>query len=166
MNYLVIRDEAVRQIQAGIISLYPKMRVEAHGGTFTEQSIKQNAQRTPAILTSLVKAADGTQNNSITFVSWVLYRASSEDKLYDGALKIVSALTSVIQKADFDLDIKDTVINAECLYSGTLDAMAVTMWAVKWELLLGSRAFSHRSLEELGELENFDDTALIDTVQL
>jgi hypothetical protein len=72
-DYLTIRDQAVEWIRTGILALYPKMTVEAHPGFFTEQSIKKDAQRTPAIPTSLVKASDG-ERNTITFVSWVLYR--------------------------------------------------------------------------------------------
>ncbi|MDR1836612.1 MAG: hypothetical protein LBQ89_03030 [Treponema sp.] len=158
-NYLTIRDAAVEQIKAGMQALYPKMTIEAHPGLFTEQSIRRDAQRTPAILTSLVKAADGERNN-ITFVSWVLYRASSEDKLYDGALKIVSALIPVIRKADFDLDIKDTNIEAECLYSGVLDAINITLWAVKWELVLKDHAVrgEGESLSDLDYFEGYDAT--------
>ncbi|MDR2096744.1 MAG: hypothetical protein LBP76_14675 [Treponema sp.] len=153
-DYLTIRDKAVEQIKAGILPLYPKMTVEAHPGMFTEQSIKRDAQKTPAILTSLVKAADG-ERNRITFVSWVLYRAHHADKLYDGALKIVSALIPVMRKADFDLAIKDTNIESECLYSGTLDAINITLWAVKWELILGDHAITgYGSLEGL---EDFDE---------
>jgi len=166
MSYLEIRDQAVEQIKAGIRPLYPKMRVEGFGGNFTEQTIKQNAQRTPAILTSLVKAADGISGNSITFVSWVLYRASNEDKLYDGALNIISALVPVIRNANFDLAIKDIPIEAECLYSGALDAIAVTLWAVKWELVLGDRAFALGSLDELNDIENFDGTTKVGSVTI
>jgi hypothetical protein len=86
-----------------------------------------------------VKASDGDRN-TITFVSWVLYRAGNADKLYDGALKIASALIPIIRKADFDLVIKDANIEAERLYSGTLDAINITLWAVKWELVLGDKA--------------------------
>jgi hypothetical protein len=153
-DYLEVRDKAVEQIKEGILPLYPKMTIEAHPGIFTEQSIKRDAQRTPAILTSLVKTSEGDRN-SITFVSWVLYRASSEDKLYSGALKIISALSLVIRKADFDLAIKDTNIESECLYSGTLDAINVTLWAVKWELVLGERAIQERG--SLEGLEFFDE---------
>ena len=161
-NYLTIRDAAVEQIKTGINPLYPKMTIDSHPGLFTEQSIRRDAQRTPAILTSLVKAADGERNN-ITFISWVLYRASSEDKLYDGALKIVSALIPVIRKADFDLVIKDTNIEAECLYSGVLDAINITMWAVKWELVLGERAIKEVSLNDLERFEGYDGTTLVGT---
>jgi hypothetical protein len=159
-GYLGIRDAAVEQIKKGILPLYPKMTVEARPGLFTEQSIKRDAQRTPAILTSLVKAADGNRN-SITFVSWVLYRASSVDTLYGGALQIISALIPVIRKADFDLVIKDTDIEAECLYSGTLDAVNITLWAVKWELTLGGYAVSDTGPVEM--LEYFDGTAAAGT---
>jgi phage gp37-like protein len=153
MSYLAIRDEAVGQIQAGFAE-NPEIHVAAHPGYFTEKTIQQAAQKTPAILTSLVKAADG-ERNTITFVSWVLYRANSADKLYDGALKIVSALIPVIRKADFDLAIKDTNIEAECLYSGALDAVNITLWAVKRELILGGHALPERG--SLEGLENFDE---------
>jgi hypothetical protein len=161
-DYLTIRDEAVEQIKTGILPLYPKMTIDAHPGFFTEQSIKRDAQRTPAILTSLVKAADG-ERNTVTFVSWVLYRANSVDKLYDGALKIVSALIPVIRKADFDLVIKDTNIEAECLYSGTLDAVNITLWAVKWELVLGDHAVrgEGESLADLETVGGYDGTTIV-----
>jgi hypothetical protein len=166
-DYLAIRDEAVEQIKAGILPRYPKMTIEAHPGFFTEQSIRRDAQRTPAILTSLVKASDGERNN-ITFVSWVLYRATSIDKLYDGALKIVSVLIPVIRKADFDLVIKDTNIEAECLYSGTLDAVNITLWAVKWELVLGDHAVrgEGESLEDLEQVEGYDGTTVVGTGEI
>jgi len=164
MTYLTIRDSAVEQIKKGMLPLFPKMRVEALPGVFTEQSIRQQAQRTPAVLTSLVRVADGMGRNRYTFVSWVLYRATSEDKLYDGALKIVSALTGVIGNADYDEYIRETVTESECLFSGTLDAMNVTLWAVKWELVLATRPLAKTG--ELDGLENFDeDTAIIDSVR-
>jgi hypothetical protein len=162
-DYLTIRDAAVEQIKAGMLPLYPKMTIEAHPGLFTEQSIKRDAQRTPAILTSLVKASDGERNN-ITFVSWVLYRAGGTDRLYDGALQIVSALIPVIRKADFDLVIKDTNVEAECLYSGTLDAINLTLWAVKWDLVLGDYAI--RNIESPDELEYFNGTTIVGTEEI
>jgi hypothetical protein len=160
-TYLAIRDAAVEQIKTGILPLYPKMTVGAHPGLFTEQSIKRDAQRTPAILTSLVQAADG-ERNRITFISWVLYRATSTDTLYDGALHIISALIPVIRKADFDLAIKDTNIEAECLYSGALDAINITLWAVKWELVLGDYAIKDTgSLADLEYFEGSEGTTVV-----
>jgi len=161
MSYLAARDSAVEQIRAGMLPLFPKMTVEAHPGVFTEQTLRRDAQRAPAVLTSLVRAADGTYANSLTFVSWVLHRASSEDRLYDGALKIISALIPVIRKADFNVYIKDTAIEAECLYTGALDAINVTMWAVKWELVLGDRAFIREIPGDLGDLDSVHGTAIV-----
>ena len=169
MTYLAIRDAAVKQIQDGILPLYPKMTIEAHPGIFTEASIKRDAQRTPAILTSLVRAADGIRNNAITFVSWVMYRAGSEDKLYNGALQIVSALVPVIRNADFEsLKIRDTNIEAECLYTGALDALNITLWAVKWELALSDRAISAEglSLADLEEGGTYDGTTIVGSVEI
>jgi len=166
MSYLKIRDMAVEQIRAGMLPLYPDMRIEAHPGVFTEQSIRRAAQRTPAILTSLVRASDGVYDNGVTFVSWVLYRASSEDLLYDGALKIISALVPVIRNAGFPLAIKETRTEVECLYSGALDAINVTLWAVRWEQVLGGRAFANGPLGDLGDLEGFDGTVRVGTVEI
>jgi hypothetical protein len=166
-DYLTVRDQAVEQIRAGFANS-PEIHVAAHPGWFTEKTIQQAAQRTPAILTSLVKAADGVVNNNIILVSWVLYRAGSADKLYDGALKIVSALIPIIRKADFDLVIKDTNIEAECLYSGTLDAINITLWAVKWELVLKDRAVSgmDESLSDLEQVGGYDGTTIVDAIEI
>jgi hypothetical protein len=87
--------------------------------------------------------------------------AGSTDKLYDGALKIVSALIPVLRKADFDLVIKDTNIEAECLYSGALDAINITLWAVRWELVLGDYAVKDTgSPEDLEYFEGSEGTAV------
>jgi len=161
MSCLAARDSAVEQIRAGMLPLFPKMTVEAHPGVFTEQTIRRDAQRTPAILTSPVRAEDGTYRNGLTFVSRVLYRASAEDRLYDGALKIISALIPVIRKAEFNAYTKDTAIDAECLYTGALDAINVTLWAVKWETVLGDRAFIKEIPDDLGELEYVRGTAAV-----
>jgi hypothetical protein len=162
-GYLAIRDDAVGQIKAGFIK-NPEIHIAAHPGYFTEKSIQQAAQRTPAILTSLVKAADG-ERDTVTFVSWVLYRATGIDKLYDGALNIVSALIPVIRKADFDLIIKNTNIEAECLYSGALDAVNITLWAVRWELVLGDHAVrgGGESLSDLECIKGYDGTTVVGT---
>jgi len=161
MSYLAARDSAVGQIRAALLPVFPNLTVEAHPGVFTEATIKRDAQRAPAILTSLVRAEDGTHKNSLSFVSWVLHRASSEDLLYDGALKIISALIPAIRNADFNAYIKDTAIQAECLYTGALDTINVTMWAVKWELALGDRAFIREIPDDLGELESVHGTAIV-----
>jgi hypothetical protein len=166
VSYLAIRDSAVEQIKAGLLPLWPRMRVEAHPGVFTEQSIRKDARRAPAVLTSLVRAVDGVYNNGVTFVSWVLYRASSEDLLYDGALRIISALIPVIRNAEFPLAIKDVRTEAECLYTGSLDAINVTMWAVRWELVLGDRAFINASPDGLGDFDGADGTVSVGTVEI
>jgi hypothetical protein len=156
-DYVFIRDEAVEKMRAAFPAS-AKIHIAAHPGNFTEQTIKQAAMKTPAILTSLVKTADG-EANSISFVSWVLYRASAADKLYDGALRIVSALIPVIREMDFDLAIKNTNIEAECLYSGSLDAINITLWAVKWELKLVdyfANGEGKTLAEALAVLESFD----------
>jgi hypothetical protein len=165
-GYLSFRDAAVEQIKTAF-KKYKGMHVAAHPGYFTEKTIQQAAQRTPAVLTSLVKASDG-ERNSVTFVSWVLYRASAEDKLYDGALKIISALIPVIRKADFDLVIKETNIEAECLYSGALDAINITLWAVKWELALGDHAVRGgcESLSGLEQFGGYDGSTAVGTEEI
>ena len=160
-SYLTIRDAAVEQIKSGFLK-NPEIHIAAHPGYFTEKTIQQAAQKTPAILTSLVKAADG-QRNTVTFVSWILCRASGEDKLYDNALRIVSALIPVIRKADFDLVIKDTNIETECLYSGALDAINITLWAVKWELMLGDYALKEEG-GSLSDLEQFGTEKIQDEI--
>jgi len=125
-----VRDEAISQIQAAFAK-NKKLHIAAHPGMFNEAEIKRLANQTPAILTSFMRYTG--ENHTIDFVSWVLYRADGKDRLYDGALKIVSALVPVLEDLDAEWSIgsgKDII--AECLYSGSLDQINITLWGIKW----------------------------------
>jgi hypothetical protein len=72
----------------------------------------------------------------------VLARAQGKDRLYDTALGIVSALVPVIRELDADYSVDAPHgIEAECLYSGSLDAINVTLWAVRWTWELRKSVF-------------------------
>jgi hypothetical protein len=134
ITYLDIRDSAVAQIKAQFAA-HNNMHIAAHPGTFNEEEIRRLVTRTPAILTSLMRISDRDVNDEsfCDFVNWVLYRANNQDTLYDGALKIVSALIPVIRSLDAGWGIDGgRGIEAECLYSGSLDKINITLWAVKW----------------------------------
>lgn len=157
-TYVDVRNEAVARIRAAFTGADGKCPVfiEAHPGRFDEAEIRRLAQRTPAVLTSLMAVDD--EKNEADFVSWVLARARGKDRLYDTALGIVSALIPVIRELDADYSVDaPRDIAAECLYSGSLDAINVTLWAVRWTWEL------RKSVFETGEggfpvfdLENFE----------
>jgi hypothetical protein len=129
-SFVDIRDSAVAQIKAAF-SGNKKIHIAAHPGRFNEPEIKRLANQTPAILTSFMRYSD--EDHTIRFVSWILYRADSKDRLYDGSLKIVSALIPVIREIDAEWSIGGgTEIDAECLYSGSLDQINITLWGVRW----------------------------------
>ena len=136
VTYLDVRNNIVEQIKTAF-NKYKRMTVAVHPGKFDEAEIRRLMQSTPAILTSLVGISDGSveDESSIDFVNWVLYRADNKDRLYDGALSLVSALIGVIKKIDNPVSFGGgTRINAECLYSGSLDKINATLWAVRWKL--------------------------------
>ena len=131
VTFVDIRDEAVAQIKA-VFAENKKMHIAAHPGQFNEAEIKRLANQTPAILTSFLRYSG--EDHTIDFASWVLYRADGKDRLYDGALKIVSALVPVIENLDAEWSIgAGQRIEAECLYSGTLDQINITLWGVRWK---------------------------------
>jgi len=167
MSYLRLRDQAVELIKEAMLPLYPRMSVQAHPGIFTEATIRKDAQKSPAILTSLVRAADGVHANSVTFVSWVLFRAEAEDALCDGALRIVSALTLSLREADFPVPVRDTRIESECVHAGRMDGAWTTLWAVQWTLELGGRALPliGETLEGVGGMDGFGGTTRVGTVE-
>lgn len=145
-TYVDVRDEAVAQIKEAFTNESGKCPVfiGAHPGRFDEAEIRRLAQQTPAICTSLMEI-DGERNEA-GFVSWVLARARGKDRLYDTALGLVSALIPVIRKLDADYSVDaPRDIEAECLYSGSLDAINVTLWGVRWTWKL------RRSVLEGGE---------------
>ncbi len=136
MNYLDIRNGVVEQIKKAF-STSKKFTVKAHPGRFNEGEVRRLMQRTPAILTSLmsIKDSDIQDECSIEFVSWVLYRASNQDRLYSDSILIVSKLIGAIKNIDLDISYGGgTDITAECLYSGSLDKINATLWAVRWTL--------------------------------
>ena len=134
IGYKEIRDSAVEQIKESFAA-NKRLHIAAHPGSFDGEEIRRLSNQTPAILTSLVRVSDqDVQDESwCDFVSWILYRADNQDRLYDGALKIVSAIIPVIRNIDAAWSINGgTDIQAECLYSGSLDRMNITLWAVRW----------------------------------
>jgi hypothetical protein len=148
-----IRDEAISQIKAAFAK-EKSLHIDAHPGQFTESEIKQAAQRTPAILTSLVRV----EKDKVHFVNWVLYRASTKDLLYNGAVKLVSALMPVIRNLDAEWSIDEAQdIVADCLFSGSLDAINITLWAVHWTWQVRESVFDGSEGGILfADLENFE----------
>jgi hypothetical protein len=174
IDFVDIRSEAIKQIKAAFAE-NKKLHIAAHPGLFNEAEIKRLANQTPAILTSFLRYSD--KDNTVGFVSWVLYRADSKDRLYDGALKIVSALIPVLRGIDADWSIGGgDGIDAECLYSGALDQINVTLWGVRWDWPIRATVFDDGSggvrLDDLDYFEGYDaahhigDAAVKDNVQL
>jgi len=166
-GYKEIRDMAVERIKARFAA-DKRIHVAAHPGTFDAEEIRRLATQTPAILSSLVRVSDqDVQDESwCEFVSWVLYRADNLDRLYDGALDIVSALIPVIRNMDAAWSIGGgTGIQAECLYSGSLDRINITLWAVRWRWQV--RAVADEGAiplpEDLDYFEGYDATHEVGT---
>lgn len=146
MTYLDIRNSVVKQIQAAFRK-DRRISIAAHPGNFDESELRRLMQTTPAVLTSLVGINDEDVADEcyIDFVSWVLYRSDNKDRLYDGALSLVSAVVGVIKNLDNPASYGGgTKINAQCLYTGSLDKINATLWAVRWRLM--ARAVTDRGI--------------------
>ena len=127
----------VKQLKAAF-AVDKRISVSAHPGNFDESELRRLIQSTPAILTSLAEISDADEADEcyIEFVSWVLYRADNRDRLYDGALALVSALVGAIKKIESPSSFGGgKKIRAECLYTGSLDKINATLWAVRWRIL-------------------------------
>ena len=154
-TYLDIRNSVVEQIQAAFAN-DKRVKVAAHPGNFDEGEIRRLMQTTPAILTSLVGINDEDVADEcyIDFVSWVLYRADNKDRLYDGALILISALVGAIKNINEPAFYGGgTKINAQCLYTGSLDKINSTLWAVRWRLQ--TRAVTDGGITRYYDLEWF-----------
>ena len=148
------RDAAVGQIRAAFAE--PGFHVAAHPGRFSEQDIRQAAQKTPAILTALLRVRES--DDTADFASFVLYRANNKDRIYDGALSVVTKLTAVLKTLDHELALDvPGEISAECLFTGSLEAINVTLWAVSW-----SWKFIPHSM--VGGIESLDDIEFFDGI--
>lgn len=160
-TFLDIRNEAVRIIKESFQEQKHRITIEAHAGRFTENEIRRLATQTPAVLTSLMNIADGegTDNSECRFVSWVLVRADNKDKLYDSALRYLSLLIPVIRSIPNEsfynaTDVTD--IEAENLYTGTLDNINISMWAVSWTWKVRATQLPEGDIALDDELEMFE----------
>ena len=161
-TYLDIRNEAVRLIKSAFgAKIKNKINIAAHAGRFTEAEIRRLATQTPAVLTSLmaVKDGEGTDNSECRFISWVLVRADNKDKIYDSGLKYTSLLIPVIRSIPNDsiynaTDVTD--IEAENLYTGTLDGINISMWAVSWTWKVRATQMPDGDIALDDELEIFE----------
>ena len=173
VTYLDIRDSVVAQIKEQFAG-QKQIHVAAHPGTFNEEEIRRLVTRTPAILTSLMRISDRDVNDEsfCDFVNWVLYRANNQDTLYDGALKIVSALIPVIRNLDAGWSIDGgRGIEAECLYSGSLDKINITLWAVKWRWQVRGAVFDGEEgaillPDDLDWFEGYDAGTIVDRQEI
>jgi hypothetical protein len=158
-TFSTIRDSAIEQMKAAFAGYGGKLHIAAHPGRFDEAEIKRLASRAPAVLTSFMRYTD--EDLTIDFASWVVCRASGTDRLYDGALNLVSALVPVIRGLDCDwcMDAPDG-IEAECLYSGTLDQINATLWGVKWRWKIRETALGNGEggvpVFDLEDFEGYD----------
>ena len=159
-TFLDIRNEAVRIIKESFQEQKRRITIEAHAGRFTESEIRRLATKAPAVLTSLMKIKDGegTDNSDIHFISWLLVRADNKDKIYDSGLKFISLLIPVIRsipnKSEYNAtDVTD--IEAENLYTGTLDNINISMWAVSWTWKGRATQLSEGNIALDDELEMF-----------
>ena len=137
ITYLDIRNDMVKQLKAAFAA-DRRITVSAHPGNFDESELRRLMQSTPAILTSLAEIRDEDEADEcyVEFVSWVLYRSDNRDRLYDGALALVSALVGAIKNIDNPVSFGGgKKIRAECLYTGSLDKINATLWAVRWRIL-------------------------------
>ncbi len=165
MTYLDIRDSAVEQIKTAFGD-DERLHVAAHPGRFDEGEIRRLMMHTPAILTSLMSIKDSEVQDecSMDFVSWVLYRASNQDRLYSGALTLVSGLIGAIKALDSPVSFGGgTGIKAECLYSGSLDKINAALWAIKWRWQTRGIDSGNESILLPNDLEWFEgyDSGLI-----
>ena len=160
-TYLDIRNEAVRIIRDSFQKQKIKISIEPHAGRFTENEIRRLATKAPAVLTSLMQILDGngTDNAECRFISWVLARADNKDRIYDTALKHISLLIPVIRSIPYNsvynaTDVSD--IEAENLYTGTLDSINISMWAVSWTWSVRAAQIPEGSIALDDELEIFE----------
>jgi hypothetical protein len=167
ITYREVRNTAVEKIMERF-SANKRIYIAAHPGTFDGEEIRRLANQTPAILTSLIRISDqDVQDESwCDFVSWILYRADNQDRLYDGALNILSSLIPVIRNLDAEWSIGGgTDIQAECLYSGSLDRSNVTLWAARWRWQV--RAMSTGGViplpDDLDYFEGYDADHIVGT---
>lgn len=134
VSYRSIRDYAVDYLARGF-AFRKGLSVKAHPGRFDEAELRRLMQTTPALLTSLVAIDDDSDddNQRLEFVTWLLARATNADRLYNDCLVLLSVLIPLLRGMDSDWCQGGAEnVKAENLYSGSIDTINATLWAVSW----------------------------------
>ena len=131
VSLIDIRDTAVSALQE-VFADNKKLMVDAHPGVFDLEELKRIAVKAPAILTSLMDV--DWDDSILKFSSFLIVRASTQDKLFDSTLKILSSLLPALKELDADWSVGGgEKIEAKNLYSASSGALNVSLWTVSWQ---------------------------------
>jgi hypothetical protein len=132
VTYVDVRDAVV----ASLRERFPRgVRVDSHAGRFDEDEIRRLFSRAPAVLTSLMRLRmsgdEETQRGE--FVTWILARATNQDKLADQGVLLLSVLVPALKTLDEDWCLGGAEdVDAQNLYSSSTGELNVALWAVTW----------------------------------
>ncbi|WP_020613105.1 hypothetical protein [Sediminispirochaeta bajacaliforniensis] len=134
VTFADIRDTAVNTLK-NLFQDNKKLKVEAHPGVFDLEELKRIAVKAPAILSSLMDI--DWDNGVLNFSTFIIVRASTQDKLFDDTLKVLSTLLPALEALDADWSIGGGKnINAKNLYSASTGSLNISLWAVSWEWMI------------------------------
>jgi len=134
------------QIRATLVSTlaarYPTVKVEAHGGRFSEKEVALLLSKAPALRVGCIGFPSLTAQGPAQWkadTDWALYvfaadTATSERDVL--ALDLVQDLMLWLPDQRWGLDASRLMardsLTAENLYTGTINILRVALWAVTW----------------------------------
>ena len=95
----------------------------------------------------------------MTFIHFFLFKLAHIDKIYDAGLKYISLLIPVIRSIPNESEYNGTDVTdveAENLYTGTLDTINISMWAVSWNWKVRATQIPDGDIALDDELEMFE----------
>lgn len=136
-------SQARAAVVAALQAQFPTLKVEAHGGRFTEKEVALMLSKAPAMLVSPVGFPAMTPQGPMHWkadVDWALY-VFAADTATTGrdvvALDVVQELMTWLPEqrwglAESRLMARDS-LTAENLYTGHINILRVSLWALTWQ---------------------------------
>lgn len=167
MNYLDVRNDAVKQIEKYFTDRKIQIKVEASAGALNEEEIRRLFIKAPAVYISLsdINILDDGENGYLSFVGYIVVQANQKDKIYDKGLLLAGLLLSCIKELDSaKWGYSTSDISSQCLYSGSLDKINACLWACswRWKIRVANIDGEIKDPSMLEDFEGYEATHIVD----
>lgn len=164
---LIAYNEAVKTVFRE--KLPTEVALVKHHGEFGEKEIKAYLVKAPCVILAPLGLPDMKPMGpnvfaTVQYAAFILTRSKPELERGDAAMAIAEVIATFLPYEGFGLARKPADVEAANLYSGTIDQMGMSLWAVRWRQVVELAAKDDCTYSDLADFLRLDATYQLDAV--